>query len=512
MDRALEFFEKNKDQLDEQHVSALIEVYIFMEELTAEKLYFFVQALQIVKEDAISVRKLLKVAKQNENFFTEGARNVANAVAYFSILVKHFDKIANEIKFQGLYPLALRADAQHLKIGPLNALLKKAFDKILENGFQPSDYIFVEYMIDNNLLAEGAIRQACDHFRDLSKDPNTRLKLLTALVKKNPKAVTEPAIEKELKELFSKIEGKLHDANVKTVLPALATLLSFPPTYVAENKDTLLKAFKEYIGFGNSQDYLRIIDSFSWEFVRTNYNAYSQFFKEITKSYTHFNKRFSISDILAILEKFSSIGYRNLSLYNLIIADLGANFNYLRSDEQARILQAFSKVSLRHDELFDKIFQRVFHAPYNYRENLRSIFDAGFRVGFDSALVKDEVAKFVELSKTERLDTTLALIQYLPILELKNEKELLDTLFSRVKGDGKVGDFGLLQTFFKTVYPDKPEYYETVKKFSYEPEFKPRNVERASALVSKYFSHIRLNLSVDCFVFESDEDRMSRRC
>lgn len=483
METALEAIQKHKDQIDTPKLNQLLDVYINMEDISAEKLSFLVQTLQTVNEDAIPIKKLVRLAKENESLFIEGQRAINHVANFFSIISKNFDKIADEIKFQNFYILALKAETHNLKIGSLNTLLRKAFDKIQTIGFQPYDLVHVDFMVENNLLNADSLHNAWDHYRENIRDPVLKARLLVALVKRSQKAAADETIQKDLRETFSTIEAKLQDTNARTVLTALSSLLAFPAEIINENKDTLLKALKEYISFGSSQDYLRIVQAFSWEFVRSNFSLYSQFFRELAKNYTLFNKKFQTSEVLAILEKFSSLGYRNISIYNSIIADLGTGFNYLRPDEQARALQAFSKLGIRHEEIFEKILLKAVSNSQNYKENLKTIFDAAFRVGLDTQNVKDAVAKFIEGSKGDRQDNTAALIQLVAILELGNEKEIFETLIPRLKAEYKIGYFSALQAFFKAVYPDKPEYVEAFKKFSYESEEKVKNLSKATAMV-----------------------------
>eukprot|EP00331_Platyophrya_macrostoma_P014791 CAMPEP_0176466898 /NCGR_PEP_ID=MMETSP0127-20121128/38162_1 /TAXON_ID=938130 /ORGANISM="Platyophrya macrostoma, Strain WH" /LENGTH=1169 /DNA_ID=CAMNT_0017860145 /DNA_START=43 /DNA_END=3552 /DNA_ORIENTATION=+ len=486
IDTAMETVEKIKGQIDTQKISNILDVYINMDEVSADKLSFLVQTLQTVDNEAIPLKKLVKLFRENDSIFAEGYRSAHNLSSLFNILSKNFDKIGDEIKFQTFYILALKANSHNIKLGSLNGLLRKSFDKILTNGFQNYDLTHSEYMIENNLLNAAGIQKVWEHFRESIRDPALKAKILTALVRKNPKAATEEAIQRDLKEVFSTLESKLQEGNGKAALPALASLLSFPSEYVSENKDTLFKALKEYIGFGNSQDYLRIVNAFSWEFVKNNFSLYSQFFRELSKNYSLFNKRFQSTDVLSILEKFSSLGYRNISIYNSIIADLGSGFNYLRPDEQARALLAFARVGIRHEEIFERILLKMFNSSQNYRENMRTILDSAFRVGLDTQNVKDAITKFVENSKGERQDNTAALIQYLAILELGNEKEIFENLIPRLKSENKLGYFGPILTFLKAVYPDKPEYLEAFKRISNEGEEKIKNVSKATASIADY--------------------------
>ena len=468
METALEIFKKHLDEFGSSKLPSLLEMFARSGEITIEKLLFLTQALETVNDDSLPLRKLMRILNEIDDFSSLNSRGVHALSTYFRILSQNFDKMYEEVKFQNLYVLSLKADSAGVKIPILKTLLKNYFSRMLESGLQGYELSYVEYMVNNSLVSPSDLRKIYNLFRNNTRDIDLRIKILNDLVLSDPNAATEKEIQQELKQLFSSQQAKLKESDQRSKPNVLATLLTFPPQLISENKDNLLKALTETLTAVNSSQYVALVQSIPIKNARPYFSLYSVFLRELSKNYPRFGKRLRNGEIILILEKFSSLYYGNIPLYNAILADLLANFEPLHPEDCTRIIHACSIIGITHEDLLDKIFDRLFTYPLAYRDVMKQILGAAFKIGFVNQNIRNNLLKFIEANKSERQENLVALIQYLPILELENERELLEALFSRIITDSKRGYFKNLTQYFKAVYPDKPEYAEAIEKISFE--------------------------------------------
>eukprot|EP01017_Pseudomicrothorax_dubius_P007284 TRINITY_DN1223_c0_g1_i10.p1 TRINITY_DN1223_c0_g1~~TRINITY_DN1223_c0_g1_i10.p1 ORF type:complete len:389 (-),score=139.10 TRINITY_DN1223_c0_g1_i10:97-1227(-) len=190
------------------------------------------------------------------------------------------------------------------------------------------------------------------------------------------------------------------------------------------------------------------------------------FVKEITNHYQHYNKRFSIADVMTILRKVTSIRLRSPFVYNQILGDIGRLFNSIRMDERQDIIEAFVRIRIKQTDLFDKLLVKVFQEVQQRRGKLLSLIRALYQIGYDSEEVKRAVPQLLERLDSRRSFELLEVLRFVPILQLSNEAELLSRLEEVNIEPQNLGiEYTQFGEYLRLVYRDNQKLYEKVKSF-----------------------------------------------
>ena len=320
------------------------------------------------------------------------------------------------------------------------------------------------------------------------------------LQKSDPSILEKEETVNEINEKLELLQKNLSETGARTVLSALALSLTFPPQFLEPNKELYVKAAKSFISFGNAQLYLNLINSIPPQYVRKNYEFYLPIIRELITNYNSFNKRMNGSDINTVITKFSSFNTRNPTIYNYILYDIGRVFNNLRSDELVNVVNAFSKVHIKQTDLFDKILVKVGNNPGNFARNFRNLVQSLYAVGFNSQQAKITIPEVFNKLRISHSATVLFYLSYIPILNLENEAEIIETLIPKVTGNPNFPKRTgvLLYEYLRVAYRNKPELAEVVKPIisdfdsTYRSTFEHSNsLLKARNLVRKFFHRKR---------------------
>jgi len=283
-----------------------------------------------------------------------------------------------------------------------------------------------------------------------------------------PKDELYKTLTEEAQEKIDLLQKQLTETNSRTVLTSLAAILAFPPQFWKNKREYLTKVMKEFIGIGNAQLYIELLNALPSRSVKFEQDLYIPFLKEFTSNYSHFKKKFSTSDIVTILERMTDFNYKNIVIYNLLLGDIGKHFGFFRREEYFDMITAFTKIGIKQGDLFDKILAKVDSQPKGYSNNLRYILLNLFKVGHNSQQAKAIIPRLFTKRSPTKTQEILPFLVYLPVLELHPKEEL--ALFEKYTNllepkeiHFQLSPFMNLYDYLRFAYKDRPELAEKLK-------------------------------------------------
>lgn len=266
------------------------------------------------------------------------------------------------------------------------------------------------------------------------------------------------------------LEGKLQTVDAKVVLNELSKIMSYPFSFIQHNQDLYLTALRDHISFGNTNNYLSVLYSIPESEVQNNRQFYFPFLRELGNYYSNFSKKMKVGDIAKCLDKFVKFRIKSIPLYNQILNDIARNFNSMRSQDHVRVVAAFSQMSLKQSDLFDRILLKISLDLKSFFPFLGSLLNNWFKVNYDSVLYKEKIDKWRGLTiRAEYVN--LLLIKTILTLSLENEEEYLQDYFDKLEistsNNSNYERFfnrGLIKVYniLKVDYPEKP-WADTIK-------------------------------------------------
>ena len=292
------------------------------------------------------------------------------------------------------------------------------------------------------------------------------IKLYTHLLRNcTPEELEKEEIIKEVNEKLALLKKKLLEPNAKTVLNSLATILSFPTTFLLADKDLYHKSLKDYIGFGNHHHYLKIIYSLQLKNIRGYYDFYNPLLKEIINNYNSYNRKFIPSDIVDLLVKFSQLNIKNFPLYHYILADVAKSFNTSRNEDKIEIIRSLAFIGIKQTDLFEKMIEKVTKSPHLFYYSVSDLLDSLFKVGFENEDFKDNYFEFVEKFRITSFKTIQSFLLYLPILKLSfgQEKEFIEKYLPKYIEFKIIKNINIqFYEFLKYAHKDTPEFAQQI--------------------------------------------------
>ena len=298
------------------------------------------------------------------------------------------------------------------------------------------------------------------------------------LQRSSPQELDKKLVD-EAHEILELLQRQLTESNARTVLTSLAAILAFPPQFWKGKREYLTKVMKEFIGIGNPPLYMDLLNALPSRFVKSEPDQYLPFLKEITNNYSQFKKKLSTSEIVTVLERMTDFNYKNVAIYNLLLADIAKFFNGFRKEEYFDMISAFTKISIKQGDLFDKILTKVESQPKSFSNNMKFILLNLLKVGHNSQQAKTIIPNIFAKYNPTRTHDILPFICYLPVLQLNPEEEI--ALFAKYINalEPKEIHFSVpplinLYDFLRFTYKDKPYLAEKIKSLvsNFEKEYK----------------------------------------
>lgn len=105
--------------------------------------------------------------------------------------------------------------------------------------------------------------------------------------------------------------------------------------------------------------YLQLVHALIPRYVKSNYELYFPFLKEIINAYQNFHKRLPFADIVRVLVRFTTLNCKHPNIYNYILNDIGSNFASMTSEERVKCLEAFSVIKIKQVDFYHKNLEKI---------------------------------------------------------------------------------------------------------------------------------------------------------
>jgi len=500
----------NLTNIEKQSANRLLDTFFSISEMTTDRILLFTLLIDKIPEENISFRKIITNFKDNKDFIFELNKLETRFQKFLVKILRLMDVHSREVRLSVIYSFVKRMESLNIRSALVPLIARKGFE-ITKSSNAPIniqlEIYYADYLIDQGTLRIEDAQQIYEKIKDSKDDVFLVSKILSYILQRTPKSAIEENkadINKNLEVLIQ----NLNETGARTVLNSLATILAFPPEIIEPHRDLIIKSIKSFLNFGNQQLYSAVLNALVPRYVKSNYDFYVPIIRELITNYNNFNKRMNPGDIVRTLYKFSEFNTRNPTIYNHILTDVGRIFNVFKNDELADIVVAFTRIKIKQTDLFDKILSKIAAHPANFAQNIRYIIKGFFHVGFNSPQAKASIVDiFNKLGKSPI--NGLAFAQYLTILNLENEVELLQTVLNEeskisIIKSFNIGELFALIEYLNIVHKDQPQLAEAVRKvipnyeeISAKGKRETQTIVKAKKLIGDYLSIMKINYETD---------------
>lgn len=213
------------------------------------------------------------------------------------------------------------------------------------------------------------------------------------------KANLQAVAEEEIKKLLTNL-GSL---DPKHVLEAASAVLMFPYPLIKDHLSNLQAAVKDHIAYVTPNNFAELVKCLALSYrPRSELEHYQPLLRDIASHFSTFAPKLRTSELIEVLEGFSFCNFKGANVYNVALTLVANIFSKIRIHDLLRILDSFSHVQLKHQDLFEKIGERALEDINRMeREDVETIVRSYLRVGYQGNLKNN--SKFWELVLNKKL-------------------------------------------------------------------------------------------------------------
>lgn len=419
-------------------------------------------------------KKFINLFKNNEYFITSLERNeyLLRNFIYFQNFVSAKD--INNVNINGIFAICSKLSKSRAK----TSLFNQIFDRILmsDSSFDVMSQIRIGiYLLTKGSLKLQTAQKLCKKLENLNVSEGNFFISLLAYSVQNLDKIDQTTLSKFEKFYLMKKEN-LSNPNANIIINSLSTIISLPNEVISHDIDLIIKTLKDYLSQCSIHTFINFVRYLTPKYFIQNNESYKVIFKEVINAFVNFGPRMSIFDSLDCLKTFSLMRAKNPQIYNIIIENIGRNFNLLHSDDFENIVSSFSKTRMKQVDLIDKVLQKVQERnPGQMNFQIPYLCSDLFNFGYDSAYVKSEFLNFfggLEIIKNNsNLSFLINFSLYTSILNLPNEDLILGVAVEKLiallesKTRRKIffnRNLSLLLNYLKFVKKNKPEWSENL--------------------------------------------------
>jgi hypothetical protein len=476
----IEYAESNFKNLGKESIGKLTDAFFKYREIhTFDQIILFHRILEIVDPKNIPLRKLLLSIKQEKKYFFELSWLDMIFQKFLGNLCVWAEIHQDELKVYEVFSVLRRLEYSGAYFYPAAKVAKKLYSlskaRLDDTGssiMQP----FSLYMIDKGLLSLKDAIQLYQESKNNDIGSHITAKSLAYVLLISPEHSDE--LLESAKDCLRKFDSRLKPGDSsRQILTNLSHIMRFPPRLLEAKKEFYLSHLRESIKDANHDAYTNIFESIPAQYLTDHTPFYEPFMNELLQNYSYASNRILPGQIMNVLNKISLYGKIDNVSYNLIMVDIEKWFNSFKPEQYHQIIKYLVRLRLRETNLFDKIVHKIESSPLNYVSKIGEIIFDFFVIVHNTEATKNFVTGAL-LRDNIRNSSMIPLACYIAMANLKNEKELLEILFSKLK-ESNVQLTALKRAFFvydfvRFVYKEKTEWIQILKDLSpdFESEYK----------------------------------------